>query len=635
MLLEVAEKVLPQAIKPGLVAYCPTMDLIALATRDEQVHVFRLNGQRVFGVANKATDCTIVQITWKPNGSSFPIIVNRKDLQAPGRILAVAQSTGIILLINSHTGKVIHQVECDSHSQSQICCLGWGLNFMEASSIRARLNQLNEEFTLDEVLSRGFKNLGLDAPLDLPADLASIDIETMLPRLSVLPSAGKDDDVFATRASVDAMFHAKKDSNESADVLLVGFEDGTVYLSIYDFFEIGSFAQVLDKQNLRVVQHCSHPYSSTHGLLMTDDSQQSSEFIFVPADLRLLTDTGRYLSLLASKATQLQNLLRYMEETQAQIYAEFNSSQDLPRKFLRNIEETLQEKEANSFVNAAYHLVATGDCSPSMKEWLVDELGERGHKRWDKAATSGYENLNRFTFQNLLPALDRFGVLISRLRGLSRFQESTSSYGLDTVELDHVLDTLSCLQLLGHSILIKGGAEAREFAAFSKWMRLEIEMQAVEPGSQSAEDTASKYAALDYAAIFQYIQGALLDSGLYELLNVSSSADERPMWETPPETSTMYEIYKKALRSNRDSRAEKRLPGLSALVSRLERQCKMVFCRIAETQKRKVRFGSPILLSKRGLTSFDSRVVTNGEADRWDLCTYYVAMTARETSISQ
>ncbi|MCJ1440240.1 MAG: hypothetical protein MMC23_000723, partial [Stictis urceolatum] len=67
MLLEVAEKVLPQAIKPGLVAYCPTMDLIALATRDEQVHVFRLNGQRVFGVANKATDCTIVQITWKPN----------------------------------------------------------------------------------------------------------------------------------------------------------------------------------------------------------------------------------------------------------------------------------------------------------------------------------------------------------------------------------------------------------------------------------------------------------------------------------------------------------------------------------------------------------------------------------------
>jgi anaphase-promoting complex subunit 4 len=68
MLLEVAQKVLPQAIKPGVLAYCPTMDLVALATRDEQVHVFRLNGQRVFGITNKHQGCQILQLVWKPNG---------------------------------------------------------------------------------------------------------------------------------------------------------------------------------------------------------------------------------------------------------------------------------------------------------------------------------------------------------------------------------------------------------------------------------------------------------------------------------------------------------------------------------------------------------------------------------------
>jgi anaphase-promoting complex subunit 4 len=69
MLTLLAEKVVPEAIKLDLLTYCPSMDLIALATLDEQVHVFRLNGQKVFSVANKIPDCKILQLEWKPNGN--------------------------------------------------------------------------------------------------------------------------------------------------------------------------------------------------------------------------------------------------------------------------------------------------------------------------------------------------------------------------------------------------------------------------------------------------------------------------------------------------------------------------------------------------------------------------------------
>lgn len=68
MLTMLAEKIAPKALKPDQVAYCPTMDLVAVATIDEQVQVFRLNGQRVFGVANKEPSCKITQLRWKPNG---------------------------------------------------------------------------------------------------------------------------------------------------------------------------------------------------------------------------------------------------------------------------------------------------------------------------------------------------------------------------------------------------------------------------------------------------------------------------------------------------------------------------------------------------------------------------------------
>lgn len=48
-LIPVGEKLLPAKCKANQLVYCPTMDLIALATQDEELRVFRLNGQRVFG----------------------------------------------------------------------------------------------------------------------------------------------------------------------------------------------------------------------------------------------------------------------------------------------------------------------------------------------------------------------------------------------------------------------------------------------------------------------------------------------------------------------------------------------------------------------------------------------------------
>ena len=180
---------------------------------------------------------------------------------------------------------------------------------------------------------------------------------------------------------MDAVFHSKsKEFNESADVLIVGFKDGTTHISIYDFFEIGSFTwkpASRDSQDDHLLLHVSHPYSSTHSLLVSSTLRSREELYFLPLDLRLIPETGQYLSLLASKTTQLLNILRYIQEVQAHIYSEYRVSQDLPGKFMQNIDEALQEKCQCNWVHAAYHLAVTGHCYPPVKEWLVEELGER------------------------------------------------------------------------------------------------------------------------------------------------------------------------------------------------------------------------------------------------------------------
>lgn len=163
-------------------------------------------------------------------------------------------------------------------------------------------------------------------------------------------------------------------------MLAVGFEDGIVHMSIYDFFEVGSFSLQQASPVIRdskPLLHAYHPHSTTHAFIVSKEGSDRHELFVVPLDLRLVSSAGRYLSLLAAKSTQLHNILRYIQQVEREMINEYRAAQDLPSRFIRNIDETLKVKSACTWIEAAYHLVATGNCYPEVKEWLVDELGER------------------------------------------------------------------------------------------------------------------------------------------------------------------------------------------------------------------------------------------------------------------
>ncbi len=65
----IGEKTLHLAANPLLLAYCPSMELLALGSTDQQVSLYRLNGQRVYNVTQKGTSLTVNRISWKPNGT--------------------------------------------------------------------------------------------------------------------------------------------------------------------------------------------------------------------------------------------------------------------------------------------------------------------------------------------------------------------------------------------------------------------------------------------------------------------------------------------------------------------------------------------------------------------------------------
>lgn len=171
-----------------------------------------------------------------------------------------------------------------------------------------------------------------------------------------------------------------------------------------------------------------------------------------------------------------------------------------------------------------------------------------------------------------------------------------------------MLDSMNCLQLLAHQLLKCVVSELQRFGAFSTWLRHEIEKQAAEPASASAQEIAEKDMSFDHISILEYIQGAMTNSQM--LAYTANTEDGGRAWDLEVEGGLLFELYKKDMDEvSSGLRSQRRLPGLSGLIDHFQKQSNVLFERISETQRRNVHIGAPISLGAGNPTCADMRMV--------------------------
>lgn len=198
--------------------------------------------------------------------------------------------------------------------------------------------------------------------------------------------------------------------------------------------------------------------------------------------------------------------------------------------------------------------------------------------------------------ENMLPALERIALILSRLSGIARFHEQNDHIGFTNTEIIRLVEIVASLSLICNRILLVVIEELDLYRMFSCWLRITIDRVST---STLSEEMMEKEALLDPAKILRYVETYLVQSPMAAYFNELPSELVDAEWNVYMEDSAgMLNRVDEQTRAQEAGEAEaKAIPQMSFLVDLLAEKAGDVFYQIAEAEKRSVRFGHAVKLN--------------------------------------
>ena len=202
---------------------------------------------------------------------------------------------------------------------------------------------------------------------------------------------------------------------------------------------------------------------------------------------------------------------------------------------------------------------------------------------------SGLTSLRGLIHENFIPALERCGVILSRLLGLARFHGSDENIGFDEAQISKLMDIVSCLMIVAHRVLTSVMDELEHFHSFSIWLRLEIDKQA---SSSVSEELTEKEATMDHPKVLSYMQHYLASSPLALYFDEVAKDDYLKDQDMVEPGLSLLELLDKQLQEQEAGRPfMKVLPRVDFLANYLTSRANTVIQGIADAEKQGVQFG--------------------------------------------
>jgi anaphase-promoting complex subunit 4 len=207
----------------------------------------------------------------------------------------------------------------------------------------------------------------------------------------------------------------------------------------------------------------------------------------------------------------------------------------------------------------------------------------------------------------MIPALQRAAIILSRLRGIARFEEASNDIGFTTAQILKLIDIVQSIYAVCYKMMRIVIKELVLFAKFSSWLRLEIDKLA---SSTLTDELLERQANVDCPKVLKYIKDYLVTSPLSIFFDDVAREDYTKDWDQADEGASLREMVEKQVKRHEAGQPYmKAMPQLEFLVTYLTSRTGAILNAIAETQRRRVRFGPTTRLEMEGgITKYDVRL---------------------------
>ncbi|GFU37862.1 anaphase-promoting complex subunit 4 [Nephila pilipes] len=417
----------------ALMEWNPMLDLIALATVNGDVLLYRLSWQKVWSVSSSSTKDSIVQVTalaWRPDG----------------KILAYAYNNGKITLCDVENSEAVHlfDVHCIVTSLTWVQCMQ-----MDTDEHRPIYTDRSEEF-----LQRHFAmNKGYSTASNKSEEIAE-DFKRM---------------------------KGQKELN----ILAIGMEIGSIHLHSFGMFPTGFIdvnIKLDDPKKDRVISVAlSQDFRLLQVVLERKDEEENYSYYYRSYFISLIYDCIEEIKIVSLKFGQISSLLTYLSST---IRAISEAWEDILLEIDTKLHNYAFQKHALSegtIIDDFLELLMFGNLSDSLEKFLMHDLTESGLKKFGNSIELSYSNIQKLVLKRLQNVAVSLYYHLTELKGMAMWTEQFGPLGLEESLVHNAVMVIGSFLLKATEIQQVIDNSMKNFKAFFRWLYCAMLRLAEEP----------------------------------------------------------------------------------------------------------------------------------------------------------
>ncbi|KAM9922182.1 hypothetical protein OXX59_006008 [Metschnikowia pulcherrima] len=495
----------------NIFSWCSQMDLLAVSMNQTSIWVFRLDGERVYAINNRAK---ILHLQWSLNGKFF----------------ALSGTDHQIKVYDSNNGKLVNSFA--TSADSPITLVSWtSINVPHSISPDNKPAAFQDLFKIDVLDDMPKLANEIDSSTDA-SGVANTEPETPYETASVTNTTEND---------------------ATMDYLLVASGDSHVSVTFNNLFTVSGIK--LPGNDVRLLKHTvDNDFFSQSFLVQDSTAQLHLQKLHInvvgPRNRSFLFDSIRW-------ASQVISITNHISDQLGVLQAESKEFLSLYDRYISNYKDALFEDvkmtEHPSGADLEEAIVAdlggmllTGLIPSETTDFWLNQFGERGLMRLSASGNNVYDNVRKVMFTQLILGSEKLIVLLSHLESLSKSADvmQEDNYG---VTLTYVQKAVSLTQDLVKKIyefIWRLNDEHEYFNQFLNWAKIEIlEKLSKEDSDPDAFFEENPTMEFKTSSIMEYFSDFLFHSVLMRDLDLDGSGHEMLVKKTNPDTSIKAYIH--------------------------------------------------------------------------------------------